>query len=64
MAYKPRFSAANDNDILNDQRAIDRGIPNHQIEHWRAILQQTGSNGVAPSNKRYHYVLGGAARVG
>jgi hypothetical protein len=37
MAHKPRFSAANHNDILNDQRAIDRGVTNHQIEHWRAI---------------------------
>jgi hypothetical protein len=43
MAYKPRFSAANDHDILNDQRAIDRGFPNHQIEYRRAILQQTGA---------------------
>src|SRR5208282_5220010 len=37
MAHKPRFSAANHNDILSDRRAIDRGITNHQIEHWRAI---------------------------
>jgi hypothetical protein len=42
-AHKPRFSAANDNDILSDLRAIDRGIPNHHIEHRRAILQQTGA---------------------
>jgi hypothetical protein len=45
--HKPRFSAVNDNDILNDQRAIDRSIPNHHIEHCRAILQQTGARPIS-----------------
>jgi Protein of unknown function (DUF1275) len=31
-ACKPRFSAIDQNDILNGPRAIDRGAPNHQIQ--------------------------------
>ena len=30
-ACKPRFSAANYKDVLNDQRAIDRSVSNYQI---------------------------------